>query len=83
LRSTQGLFPSSATPPQNCFQVARNDIPLPDPLDNCRRGQFLRLVASAWFWVAQGDVVTFEVRQGEKLLATCEIRAKKCEFAVG
>jgi hypothetical protein len=83
LRSASGLFSSNATPPRNCFQVARNDIPLPDPLDNCRRGQFLRLLPNAWFWVAQGDVATFEVRQGDKVVATCEIKAKKCEFALG
>jgi hypothetical protein len=83
LRSASGLFPSSATPSRNCFQIARNDIPLPDPLDSCRRGQFLRLVANSWFWVPQSDsVATFEVRQGDKLLATCETKAKKCDFAL-
>lgn len=83
LQSASALFSISTTPPRNCFQVARNDIPLPNPLDSCRRGQFLRLVANMWFWVPQGDqATTFEVRQGDKLLATCEIKAGKCEFAL-
>ncbi len=56
-------------PPGVCFEIARNDRPLPTALRTCQSRTWIQVGPARWFWIAQDNTITsFDVRLNGKTI---------------
>jgi hypothetical protein len=76
------VYAPSNLPSGWCFQVGRVDIGQRDPFPECHAlSAFLLASKPNWVWVAADDQTkSFDVLQGDRILATCMIAEGICRF---
>ncbi len=75
--------PPSVFPSQDCFQIWTTSFSLLPAEAYCDSRHSWRSVApSRAFWLDDGDIMTFEVRLDEEVIATCEIEQETCQIPV-
>ncbi len=70
--------------PESCFAIGK-DVPSASakPVDCIRLTQWQARREISWFWLPLNESVTeFKVYQGEEVIATCQIDAFSCDFAL-
>jgi serine/threonine protein kinase len=84
LWARDAVFSPYSLPSGYCFQIGRIDIGATEPFPRCRRLSAYAIASSArWFWIAQdSSVATFDVVLDDRILATCNIGEKQCQFKV-
>jgi serine/threonine protein kinase len=71
-----GSRPTSDLPAGNCFEVLKDTEvgTVGAPPDYCgKRHAWARVSYIRWFWLSDSPDVTFEVRRGDAVLATCPV----------
>lgn len=78
----EAVFSPFSLPSGYCFQIGRIDLGVTEPFERCGRLSAYVLTSSArWFWIAQDATVrTFDVVLNNRILVTCAINERQCQF---
>ncbi|MCC7447628.1 MAG: toll/interleukin-1 receptor domain-containing protein [Anaerolineae bacterium] len=64
-----------------CNQVARAEVPLPQPMRDCRRAAWFPARASQQFWIPRDPAATtFKVFWDKNEIQTCDIKTGQCDL---
>ncbi len=80
---TASPYSANAMPPTFCYQIYRIDRQQPTVLRDCRVAAWARVSDSRWFWMSQDSTISsFTVSVGERVIATCSIKAGRCDISL-